>query len=424
MPMIDYGRRYSVIVTVAALVLLHFSVVSVLGYPVTIGLLLIPAMIALWVRPRLPSWSIVVLLLIVSSSALQALLVPTADRVQYLRSLVLLVIALGTVCLASLSPLKVGAGAGATPYLLVLFMVDVVAWLQFLTGRRGSLAFFNPWRGHQYLYNYNPHLGMVGVRAEAFYLEPSFAALVLVVAGTAAVLAGCRPLYSWLLVAIGLGAVRSAAGLISLGAMVLLSVLLPASTSWNRHRKLDRVLLVGCSLAIAALFAPYLATRISAIHELGSSSNYRLAAPLVLIRSILGTTIIGRPLGSVNAAVASAGLLNGEQAGTSLDNGTYVIVYYFGWVGILAALTVLVSSIRRARASGVVPGRFALVATVTGLSTLFTGAVFTPEYALLVGILILEYRAPGRALSAVVPRRLSGGIARGSSALVRNHYAQ
>jgi len=359
----------------------------------TMGLVLSGVVLAVSVRAAPPMLPFALLALVIGALCLQTLLQPGTDQVQFLRSLALFAYSVGLVLWVSSAQVN-PRGPGPRPYLVAMALVAGLAWLQYLAGTRGIGFFFNPWRGFTYLYLYNPRLGLVPVRAEAFYLEPSFAALVLVICATAAILAGARPLVAVSLCGIGMLAVRSASGILTVGVLAVLSIVGPQVAAGGRRRgsRAERLILVAVLAGLAVAFTPYAVARLTSTDQVGSSSNYRLAAPVSLLQDLLGRTVIGEPLGSVNQAVSDAGLLLGTQVGSSLDNGLYVYVYYFGWVGIVAALAGLAVVVVR----GLADRRFGRVALLTlpilTMSALFTGAVFTPEYAVLVGLVIGEAR--------------------------------
>lgn len=411
------GRRVAV---VAVVLLLHFQVAEIQGYPLTVGLLLSGVVVAVSVRGAPPMVPFALLALVIAALCLQTLLDPGTDQVQFLRSLALFAYSVGLVLWVSSAPVS-PRGPGARPYLVAIVLIDGLAWLQYLAGSRGIGFFFNPWRGFTYLYLYNPRLGLVPVRAEAFYLEPSFAALVLVICATAAILAGTRPLLAVSLCGIGMLAVRSASGILTVGVLAVLSIVIPqvSAAGGRRGTRAERVFLLAVLGGLAIAFTPYAVTRLTSTDQVGSSSNYRLAAPVALLRDLLGRTVIGEPLGSVNRAVSDAGLLLGTQVGSSLDNGLYVYVYYFGWVGIVAALTGLVVVALR----GLAEPRFgrvaALAVPILTMSALFTGAVFTPEYAVLVALVIGEARRR-LATRADAVRTATDGIAEPGQVPARN----
>ena len=386
----------------AALLLLHFQIVDLSGYPITAGLGLSGVVVAAAVRGRPPALAFGLLATVVGALSLQALLTPGADVIAFLRTAVLFTYSVGLVLWVAYGTLA-PRSSRARPYFVVMLAIDALAWLQYVSGRRGIETFFNPWRQFSYLHRYNPELGLVPVRAEAFYLEPSFAALVLVLCAAAAILAGGRPLIAVILCAGGMGAIRSASGIITVAVFALILVLVPqeVDTSTPRARRDRRgLLLVMAGLAI--WLTPYAVSRLTSTSQQRTSANFRLDSPLTLLAQVLGNSVIGEPLGSSNQAVTTAGLIVGNQTGKSLDNGIYVYIFYFGWVGIILAGGALLYLLYRGL-TDLEFGRLAAFAIpVVLMSAVFTGAVITPEYAVLVALVLMELR---RRLVTGIPTR-------------------
>jgi putative colanic acid polymerase len=83
------------------------------------------------------------------------------------------------------------------------------------------------------------------------------------------------------------------------------------------------------------------------------------------------------------------GIINGVSDGQSLDNGWYLLVFYFGWLGLILlvisffiGLKVILTGARES----------AILAFFLLLSPFFTGAVFSPEFLFLQMIPLLAYR--------------------------------
>ena len=80
----------------------------------------------------------------------------------------------------------------------------------------------------------------------------------------------------------------------------------------------------------------------------------------------------------------------GVQA-TSLDNGFYVVVFYFGWLGILLLLTLLYSVLKISRSSGL--GSYNWIAPIWLFSSLFfSGGIVAPEFGIMSFLVIASFR--------------------------------
>jgi len=154
------------------------------------------------------------------------------------------------------------------------------------------------------------------------------------------------------------------------------------------------VFLLCISAAYLSGVAEYFLGRIASLSVEGSSAYYRIVAPLEMLRDILTNDLTGLPFGSYQEVVLSYGLLlDGIGIGQSLDNGLYLLLFYFGWIGIivlaLAALTAVFLYRGRMRTST------AYVLGYLFLSLFYSGGIFSPEYVLIVILIIYTWRAYG-----------------------------
>lgn len=377
---------------------LHLQVFSVGGYPVTLAALSVPVILAARLKSGPPSWQLLVLCSLILVKSLQALLDQDANDIEFLRTLALVCIAIWIVGCCSGGDLR-RVKVEPRLYLAIICVIGSLSWLQWVSGELGSLMFFNPWRSFQYLHQYDPHLGLVPVRASAFYLEPSFAALVLITCTLCAIFCGARPINAVILAGLGLVPIKSASGILSLA--VVLVICTVGNRLYGRERRGERWKLLTALLVVGFFFLPYLSTRLESTTQLGSSANYRLAAPVTVVKDAMREHLVGAPLGSVNDVVASAGLSNGSEAGSTLDNGIYVFLYYFGWAGLVLLVATAVTSVARiAQRENILDRDLLLITAGILLSSVFTGAVFTPEFALLAGLAIIEYRCARNRLSS------------------------
>lgn len=380
--------------TVAALVcggviFLHFQVALVGGYPLTCALPLTAFIFALCFRARLPPLAVAaVMLLLLLPLVIFAISGDTTSLSVFPRTYALWCFATILLTIASRAPLNPynlsGIVNGAFAALIIVVAMSIS---QIILARAGIFWAYNPWRSHQYFYEYSVTNQFSVLRAPAFYLEPSYNALVMVTLGFFLLMLGHRRLQVLLLTGIGLLFARSAAGLL---AFPLLAGLL--ITSEHRLGKRGRTpLYIISGLAVTSLGASYLISRVRSFTVPGSSANYRVVAPLDILRPVLVEHPLGLPLGTVNETVRQADLLNGSTVGGSLDNGFYVIIYYFGWVaiiiGVLSLLTVLLTTGNHTRASRLLFVGYCLVFLV------FSGAIFVPENVLLACLVIIAWRA-------------------------------
>lgn len=367
----------------------HLQLASFFGFPVTAGTLCGILVFILVSRPGNLIGLIYSICALTAISGVVAMLSPEdADLVQYLRTLALLMLAFSIVAIgwSGVDPHFLDSKWFHKAVLGALIAVVTLSVGQVIVGAMGSTALFNLFGQFQYLYQYNPHLEFVDIpRAQGFYLEPSYDAFVIC---TLAVILFClnksRKLAAFLATC-GLFACQSASGLLLL-VVILICVAIRAKPS------------VGAvSAAILAfvgwLAGPYLFVRLGTLDESSTSANYRIVAPLRVLSDVLLNKPLGEPLGSIAQVLAKYGLQNGTTQGTSLDNGFYVIVFYFGWIGVMALFLFVASmlflSVRRAR----VDAGITWLAPIWLLgSFMFSGGVILPEFALMSWFVIVSFR--------------------------------
>ena len=384
--------------TFGFVVLQHFELFAIGTYPVTLGLFVGLALIIMSSsRLNIGRLIVAVVLILVPNSIVQIASPSLRDgSAAFFETYGLFV--LGAVVVSQYSKRTVrveavdGVLKGAFGALIVIVALSVI---QVFTGSRGSVAWFNPWGSNQYLYEYNPHLEFNPIpRAAAFYLEPSYAAFVVGTLSLALIVGRRHSVSAWALGAVGLLAVRSATGLLVFSLVAVVAVLMSRS-KW-------RVPAVVAIVAGAVVAVPYLAGRLDSTFTVGSSAYYRLIGPLSILRDTLNRFPLGHPFGSLRNTVADYGILNGAAAGDSLDNGFYVVVFYFGWLGLIACFALVAWAAKQVihsmHSSGSTEGLLALWSVGT---LIFSGGIMLPEYLIMLW-LIFAIRSPNAYLSEKV----------------------
>jgi putative colanic acid polymerase len=367
---------------------LHLQVLTVVGYPLTMGAITGTVLLSrLITRISISLWAALSAVAIVVVVALPPIVHPGyVDATEYVKTLVLLLaaIALFGFVLSEVSPSRLrGVAAGLEAALWVVVGLSII---QVITGAAGSEVFFNPWGPLQYLYQYNPYLQFNPVpRASGFYLEPSYNAFVMGSVVFAHALLQRFTVRMALLGMVGLLCVQSAT------AFFILAVLLSVVVILSRRKVILALFVLAASLVF---FGEELGRRLGSISDFSSSGNYRIAAPLPVMQDILSSSPLGLPLGSIARVLSGYDLRNGDDIGVSLDNGFYVIVFYFGWagVGLLAVLAVisLTAAVRLSRLAGPLTS----MAPLWFYGTLFfSGGVLLPEYVIVTGLGILAIRS-------------------------------
>ena len=396
-------RAFVTLLTAAFVILEHFQVAQVGDYPITLGLFLGITLVIV-VSTRVSIGNVIVALgIAVVPNALVQIAAPSTREgsLSFFQTLALFVFAAvilsqckrGTVRTEAVPAMLRGA-------FIALIVVVGLCLLQVATGARGSVQWFNPFGEHQYLYQYDPHLEFNPIpRAAGFYLEPSYAAFVIGSLAVALLAQGYRKLPVWVLAGAGLLAVRSATGLILFGVVALVVIFVGKS----RLKLVALVVLV----ALTVIALPYLAGRLDSTFTPGSSAYYRLIGPLRILGDTLVHFPLGHPYGSLRNTVADYGILNGAAAGDSLDNGFYVIVFYFGWLGLIASIALALWAFV-ALGRGIHTGSIeqaAIPVWVVG-SLLFSGGIMLPEYVFTLWVIFATRRQsrsliPGESGSAL-----------------------
>lgn len=364
----------------------HFQIFTILSYEVTVGSLSGILMVAMLLRKVnfgliIPVWALVATL-----TAAAALFSGETDAKGYLSTLALFLLS-SLIVSSAFSEQKwdIFSSAWFTYAILLALMAIVTLSLgQVVLGYLGSDALFNPFGDHQYLHKYQANIGLVQFpRAHGFYLEPSYDAFV--IGALTATLISLRRFVrtTAVLCVLGLIACQSATGLVLL---VVITVLIAL-----RSRP---AIALGAGAVIGGVIVftgDYLWIRLASSGTEGSSAYYRIVAPLRVISDVLHTHPLGMPLGSIERVIGSYGLeMAGVQA-KSLDNGFYVVIFYFGWIGVILLLLLLYAVLKLASKTD--STGYAWIAPLWIFSSLFfSGGIVAPEFALMSFLVISSFR--------------------------------
>ena len=268
-----------------------------------------------------------------------------------------------------------------------LIMVVLLSAFQVALGALGNDVLFNLFGGFQFQNQYNPQLGFVAFpRAQGLFLEPSYNAFVISSLAVALLCSGRYFRSTIALALLGLASAQSATGLI-----VFLLIVLMLSM---RSRPKVAIPIGIAGLILLGFLGPSLIARLESIGDVGSSGNYRILAPIQVLQDLLQTNPLGLPLGSIYDVVGGYGLtMYGVAETASLDNGLYVIIYYFGWVGVILVSWMAcwaVASVARARTHKSVSLEWIVPAWLLG-SLLFSGGIVAPEFAVMTWLVVASY---------------------------------
>lgn len=381
------GLRLSGTLALLFALLQHFQVASIGGFPLTVGA--IAGVMLLVTAIRRPSAGLVPVVAVVLAYASLTAIVESdevEDGLQYWRTLALVLCAITIIAMGlgqSKDPARLSETL-ATSMFAALVVIVALSALQVIFGAMGNVVFFNPFGGNQYLYQYDPLIAFNPIpRAQGFYLEPSY--LAFMVGSLAVILFMLRYRVYWvtILALAGMGCARSATGLLL---TLLIATILLLRNSRRIAVSVPALLLLALPAAIATW--PYLDDRIGSVNVVGSSAYYRLLGPLEVLTDVLTVAPMGYPMGSVERILPQYQLLNGAAVGGSLDNGFYLIVFYFGWFGVVGVLAIIgwafVAVLRSGRRSLAWMGPVWVVGSLG-----FSGGIFLPEFAVTTALVIL-----------------------------------
>lgn len=378
------SRRPLAILLLVSVLTLHLRVFEVAGYEVTLGVIGFLSVSLRGINDFPFRRAVLVLLAISAASSFGFFFGGEFDEREALRTSALIVVStvvvVGWTGRTQIHDL-LGAATWAVPRALVA--VCLLSCLQTLTGSFGIEFLFNPWRSLQYLYEYDPAVAYVEFpRAQGFYLEPSFNALVILSLSFSWMLRGASAWHVSLVALPGLMATQSASGFIA-AAVAVAGALIA-----TRGRRLMSTVVLG--LFAVPVVGSYVWSRLNSLTDVGSSASYRLTQPVPLIADVLQETPFGRPLGSLESAVKTYGFrMDGLDVASTLDNGSYVLIFYFGLFGLLVqvvGISILVFRLLGPR-SQVLGGWLPLYWLLASLS--FTGAVYSPDYTALMSLSFL-----------------------------------
>jgi len=377
------GRSTSITLAIT-IVFLQFQFYFFWNYPITVGLISLPFVLALLYELKLKIDFFLVTLILVMQSLTIGILNNRIDYSQFLRTLVLFTISIVCIAICIGSKLKTLGSQNVkyfeyTYILLTLFSVLQVAFGELFPILNKPFGSFTNYYAIQGTY-----FGEIA-RASGFYNEPSYNALISI----SLVPIFCATLKGKSLTRIlSLGMIYALTTYSLAGIVYFMILGLVIATRVKISKRLLMLIYLGF---IASTFS-YVGTRIESINTSGSSLNFRIIAPFKALKAILPENLFGIPLGSVEQEMFQIGLLNGQNIGTSIDNGIYLFVMYFGATAILL---IILTGIVFYRYTITVKNFSALDFLVLGtpiFTLTLTGAVFTPEFVIIESLAIYGTR--------------------------------
>jgi len=377
------GRSTSITLAIT-IVFLQFQFYFFWNYPITVGLISLPFILALLYELKLKIDFFLVTLVLVMQSLTIGILNNRIDYLQFLRTFVLFTISIVCIAICIGSKLKTLSSQNVkhfeyTYILLTLFSVLQVAFGELFPILNKPFGSFTNYYAIQGTY-----FGEIA-RASGFYNEPSYNALISI----SLIPIFCATLKEKSLTRVlSLGMIYALTTYSLAGIVYFMILGLVIAT----RAKISKRLLRPIYLVFIASTFSYVGTRIASINTFGSSLNFRMIAPFKALKAILPENLFGIPLGSVEQEMFQLKLLNGENIGTSIDNGIYLFVMYFG---VTAMLLIILTGIVFYRYTITVKNFSALDFLVLGtpiFTLTLTGAVFTPEFVIIESLAIYGTR--------------------------------
>lgn len=368
----------------------HFTLTTVLSYELTLGTVAGLLLLIFIIDRTSYCLTIITWCSLVAVSGLAVLSSGYAAGSSYAATALLFLLTSAIICSAfgRINQGIVRSAAFKNAALVSLAVVTVLSIVQVVAANLGNASFYNPFGTRQYFHEYKHFVGLIEFpRAQGFYLEPSYNAFVIGSLGVVLLTLKWKAKRTLVLVVLGVIASQSATAIILLAGLLLIS-LLRASV---RLRVV--ALITGCILMVFS--GTYLLLRLQTITTEGSSAYYRIFAPVDVMIDVLTFAPIGKPFGSVEETIAGYNLFMAGVPATSLDNGFYVLVFYFGWLGVIAILVFLISTIRAITSRSVFSERTWVARFWIFGAVSFSGAIMTPQFGLTLALIVIAIRAQG-----------------------------
>lgn len=374
------------------LIFLHFQFFKVSGFPVTAAPLFL-----LWFFVRFYHLALTPYAWVCVFLAMFYPLLPLWDspvRIQmadFFKTYALWILNFLLLWFAFRAPLRARAEGLPRAAYIVVWSITLFSALQSgYATLTGSPLLYSPFGPFQYLYHQDPDLMMAATiaRAPVFYLEPSFAAQVIITAGGICLLAGYRPAIVKLLLVISMAFIGSRGGWLVVLALLALNYVVTV-----RPVILIQVALAGLALGLAA--SPLLVSLVlsgntvvnfnmDAFEAEGTSEFLRIVLGPIIIARELPQHLLGLPFGSMELIVE-------KHFGVRLPffSNLYVGVYYFGIVAIMSIFVFVGHAVDALLRRSYPKSMFCLLFAT---SLFISGSLLNPETTLLVVLAVYQYR--------------------------------
>jgi len=239
---------------------------------------------------------------------------------------------------------------------------------------------------------YVPHILAVLKKSNAVFSEPSVCGWFLALAAAITInWNGSRERFKSIMpltMLVGAGITGAMSGLLNAIIIVLFWAYLTQKGGKGLLLKGGVLLVVILAVTVLLSYAP-ISDRMGEISREGSSTYYRIAAPLMLLADSLPNYPFGHALGQIDYIASKSYMVNWEGgAQFGIHNSFFTIIYYFGIVGVIASLWYLYFTCRAV----ILKRKSSLILLALMLVFSETGGLWSPEITLLITYCILIIR--------------------------------
>lgn len=339
---------------VLTVILLHFTPITIGGYPLTLGFIGAVTLMAFGVRIQVGFPSVVFFVLCIFLLCLMHVprwLNGELNFIDYWKSQAIIFTAVCYLFFSVNGRLLLERSSFIRALKLSLLTLSVFLLLQFATfyilGWQGLFGIFG-----DYSYGGVIHGAVTqgSIRCYGFYLEPSYCAMVVFFLG--ACLAVLRQLnYVWMaVILVDILFIKSVFGFSVYFVLLVYFAYIKGMIAIRLTLRHLAYLAAGLStisvLFIFGVFDPML-SRFSELYTPGTSGYFRFIAPGPLMVDTLLNQPFGYGPGSVEAIMSLQNISMGpNKTQLSLDNGIYVLILYYGIFGLLSVMYILFSSVK------------------------------------------------------------------------------
>jgi len=381
-----------VIYIIFTIIFLHFVIFRPLNFPFTFGLIgcliLIPALHKSALNKKFLDYAVFAIVIIVFHAP--ELIQSHFDLFEYLKTYALWTFT-AIVILSFASLEQKGEGDCVAPAAFFsLVLISLFTVIQSYFASNGSVDILNIFGERQYFGVIDTATLMQDekYRPPGFYLEPSFCAYVATSLLAICLISGYRIIAASIFAFLAVFSIQSLTGILSFFFTYIVYIIVR-----NRVKFSDFLIgAIGVSIFLAFImefYGDYVILRYEQVFTPGTSTYYRTVALIPVLLDTLVNAPFGNPFGRVQEVVSSYNIPHGVSFGTSIDNGIYLLVFYFGYASILIFWLVFSAFLKIKNERKYV----AMVAILFGC--FFNGGIMLPEFGLISGLILYSLRRNG-----------------------------